>query len=552
MLPMGTPLPADRLIKLRARWQQLRSQQPPEALRILLLASYTIDPLAPYLGVGLWDAGVPASVSVGAANQLAQQLLDENGILVRERPEVVVVAPRFEELGARADGPGHAPAAWREELVRLADLAVAAAERREFCLGFVLPAVPESRPYGIGDAGTVGGVVATAGLAREAVRARLAGRPGVYIVDAEEAVRAVGSRQAHHPALFRFAKVPYVEDVFASLAEQLSRVLRARHGHGREVVVLDSDSLLSAAPSAREAIDALRAPLLELQHAGVALAVRCSAEDDAAWDALAEAPELLGELVENSVIDARPVAEQLRSIATDAAVPVEQTLLLTADEALAADLGGRAVVLAGEPDAWPATLRAAGAFDRAPDVVLPGERVAPALAGAGPRDDGAELSLADFVAGLEVSISYAPLREQDVPKVAELVERAKNFTLGIPHSAADIGDRAADVIAVSVRDRLGDHGISAAIELRNTGGACIVDLFSLSCAVLGRDVQDAVLGEIVDRAARDGCDTVILRYRSTGRNQLAVGFVEAAATRAWRSSSGVEVRVRADRAEDSA
>jgi len=532
---------------VRARWRQASRHQPPAVLRIGLLASYTIDPLVPYLGIGLHDAGLPATFGVGPFNQITQQCLDDDSDMARLRPDVLVVAPRFDELG-----PPAACGGWADELMCLADIALDAAGRWRSCLVFVLPAVPESRPCGIGDAGSPGGVMAAAATAREAVRRALAGRPGVCLADAEEAVRAVGAARALAPALFQFAKIPYTEELFAGLGAQLGRLLRVRYGRGHRVAVIDADSLVLAGGEGvadREAmVSALRSPLLDLHAAGVRLALRGSGAAGSAWEVLAAGfPELLRGLLEGWVLDDRSAADQLRTIAAEAGESVGALLLVTTDPVLAAEIGtrpdqGRAVVLGEQPESWPAELRAAGLFDQAPEPVAgpPPTTAAPA-----PRAKPAA-SLADFVASLNVVVTHVPVGPGNVDKVAELVERAKDFTLGNRHSAADIAQRADELLALAVRDRLGEYGISAAVGMRVAAGVCAVDLFSVSCPVLGKEVEDAVLAEVVERAARAGCDTVVVGCRDTGVNTAALRFLRAAAARVWTAGSGQAVRVRVE------
>src|SRR3954469_8853872 len=100
----GPSAAAPALFARRARWHELRREPPLEALRIHVLATYTADPLVPYLGLGLHEAGMPASFTVATANQIVQQLLDQDGDVARSRPDVIVVAPRFEDMTARSRG----------------------------------------------------------------------------------------------------------------------------------------------------------------------------------------------------------------------------------------------------------------------------------------------------------------------------------------------------------------------------------------------------------------------------------------------------------------
>jgi hypothetical protein len=520
--------PADMsLFALRRRWKEAVREQPTDLLRIHLLASYTIDPLVPYAGLQLDDAGLPARLTTGPANQIVQQLLDEAGDVRRLRPDVLVVAARFEELDGEYD-----------ELLRVADVSVATAVVTGSCLVFVLPAIPERRPSGVGDIASPQGAVARATLVREELRRRLAGRPDVLLADAEEALRAVGSRHAHHPALFRFAKVPYTEAAFASLGSQVGRILRCRFGLGARMAVLDLDSMLPA-----DGPQHVLEPLLrELRGADIALAARGSA-DDATWQALAGHPELLCDLLGACALDDRPVSEQLERLAAGAAVPVSETLLLTCDRDLAGGHDGRGLVLAEDPDRWAIALYDAGLLDRPADA-LDDDRPT-GLADAVPAPAGA-LSLADFVASLDVAVRFAPVDETDLPAVTELVERAKDFTLGIHHGAAELAARRDELVGVAVSDRFGDHGLSAAFAMRIDGATCTVDLFSMSCAVMSRGVEDAVLRELVERAAAAGCDTIAVRHAHTEHNDVAVRFVGAAAEQAW------PVAIRAELGEDRA
>jgi hypothetical protein len=425
--------------------------------------------------------------------------------------------PRFEELGE------HEPATWADELLRVAEAAAGAARRRGRGLLFVLPAVPETRSGGVGDAGSPGGVVAHATRAREAVRRRLAGTPGVDLADAEEAVRAVGSRRAYHPVLYRYAKVPYTEELFAHLGAQLVRALRTRYGRGPRAAVVDADSMLDG----ESAAEGLRLSLRELTAAGLQLAVRGSRNSDALWTTLTEE---LPELLDACVVDDRPVAEQLATLAADLDVAAQRLVLLTCDPALP-----DAMVLIGPPETWPPQLRDVGLLDRTPDPVAEVPDV--------PTPAPAPPTLAEFTAGLGVTVTYPPVGPLGVDRVAELVERTKGFSLGIPHSTDDLAGRMADLLAVAVRDRYGDYGIAAAVGMHTADGVGTVDLFSVSCTVLGKEVEEAVIGELVERCAAAGCATLTFRYRATGHNDGALTFLRAAQSGAWQATDGSAVRI---------
>ncbi|MGB3438346.1 MAG: hypothetical protein WBA97_06290 [Actinophytocola sp.] len=444
------------LSAVRSRWQEILREPRSGLLRVALLASYTIDPVLPYLGVALEKAGLPIVPHVGPFNQIVQQCLDDDSPTARHRPDVLVVAPRFEELGA--DGAGH-PA----ELRRVVDAASAAAARWHALLVVVLPAVPAHDDGVFAEAAT-GGAPSAAAEARETVRALLAGRPEVLVVDAEQAVRAVGSRNAHHDALWRFARIPYTEAVFAELGGRLAAVLRAVFGATPRAVLLDADALR---------VTDLAGELRSLRRGGVHIGLRATGY--AEWTEVAD-------LLDTWTVGEAPVR----------GVPERSTVLIR-----------------GADD-----LRRCGVFDRIPAPVHDqGIRTRPAESTKSPKS----LSLDDFVASLDVEVDCGPAGP-DLAKAIEVVSRAKDFTLG---GDPDLTDPGREVIAVRVRDRFGDYGISGAVGLRRAGEDWVVDVFSLSCPVLGKGVQDRVLADIRGRTG----GRVTFRHCRTPHNEVATRFL---------------------------
>ncbi|MFG1654544.1 hypothetical protein ACGFIE_31895 [Micromonospora sp. NPDC049275] len=488
------------LFTRRTRWQALTRQAPAPALRVALLASYTVDPLVPYLGLGLHDTGLPATLAVGPFQQVVQQCLATDGFLAEARPDVLVVAQRLEEAG----DPGAAGDAWATELLAGAEAAVTAAHRHGALLVYVLPPVPTSRRYGPADALHADGVTASATAVRQRLRDRLAGDPWVLLVDADEAVRAVGDERAYHPALFRFAKVPYTEEVFARLGAATAALVAWWFGAGCRALVLDGDGL---AGGAVHLLPALR----DLREAGVRVALRATGVD---WWSSADATDLLS-VLDGWVTDDRPLADQLAEIADELDVAPAQLVLAGTGPAQSPP---RHVPLGSDPAGWSDELRAAGLTDRLPARRWSGGTSRPAVA-------PTELSLDDFVAGLEVHVDYLPVAADSVAEVAEVVARAHDFALAPAPPAAVLAARAADLLAIRVRDRLGDYGTAGLVALDRSVDRWTVDVFSLSCPVLGKGVEAEVLRELTRRAGAAEVGEVLVRFADTGRNGTARRFL---------------------------
>ncbi|MER5770037.1 hypothetical protein [Streptomyces sp. NPDC001985] len=537
----------------RRAWQR-RDPAAGTPLRIALLSSFTVDPLLPHLGLPLHEAGLAPEFLVGPFNQIAQECLRPDSATARFAPDVLLVAVRPEDRPAAGDGdPEGAPG-------RLATLALDAARRWGALLLWVLPALPEERPHGAGDAGDPLGAVARATAPREAVRARLAREPGARVVDLEEAVRAVGARHAHHAALLAFARIPYTEETFSALGGAAARVLLARYGQGCQGVLIDLDTLLpgpgtgggdgdgGAGAGQPDGADegAALAGLLERLPPYRPVAFRTDGTADSAWGAVAErAPRLAR--VPARWLGGAPAADHLARFAADTGLPPGRIAVLAGQSG---DGGGArwpagTLLVDRGPEAgppWPA-LAATGVLDHVPPVTSapgPPPGTAPGPTPAAPPAPG----LDDFLRGLGVTARVDRIDSGPAHPEHEVADRAHDFTLALdPAPGQYLRAAGRSLLSARVRDRHGDYGTSAVIGVRESGPVWVVELFSLSCVVMGKGVEDILLDDLAERAAAGGARALEFHYRDTGRNRPALDFLRrAAGPRPGRDGHPLEIR----------
>ncbi|MGA3565622.1 hypothetical protein [Melissospora conviva] len=508
----------DSSMRVWDRWRQLDSA--PEDLRVALLATYTVEPLVPHLGVGLHDGvHLTSRIRVGPFNQIVQQCVDDDGDVARWGPDVLVVAPRFEEVWPVTPVADDTSVVDHgAELQAIVATALAAATRWRAYLVVVLPALPDERPYGVGDDGSRFGVVATATAVREGLRRLVADRPNVGVVDAEAIVRGLGREGSYHPVLWHTASIPYTEAFFAALADRLVRLLRVRYRPRPRAVRVDVDSLLTEQVGADEETRfgaELLGPLLaQMRRAGVVVTLDSERSHERAATLLRA---VLGDRWTELADDWR--FGQGRD--DDLLAP-----LLTVDGLPGGSSAGEPVVALGEdPELWATRLSLSAVLDGLPvpreDDADPGGDGTPAVR--------APMSLRDYVAGLDVSVRWQPLSSGTTEQAVDLVTRAKDFTLGIPfeevRGATSIDD-GLEIWLGSVRDRIGDYGIGVAIGGRVVGAVCRVELFSVSCPVLGKNVEQEALRRLAELARRRGCAELSFSVRDTGRNGQALRLVQ--------------------------
>jgi len=118
-------------------------------------------------------------------------------------------------------------------------------------------------------------------------------------------------------------------------------------------------------------------------------------------------------------------------------------------------------------------------------------------------------SLEEFYRSLEQRVEIAPASLETIARVAQLTQKTNQFNLTtrryseqqIENFAASPGWR---VYSVRVKDRFGDNGIAGAAIVNVQEDAWNIDTFLLSCRVIGRTVEIAVLSFLIEEARRSG------------------------------------------------
>jgi predicted enzyme involved in methoxymalonyl-ACP biosynthesis len=175
------------------------------------------------------------------------------------------------------------------------------------------------------------------------------------------------------------------------------------------------------------------------------------------------------------------------------------------------------------------------AFEILGEIV--GSEVARMLhSGAAPAISRGSRELAAYLAGLRVRIELTMAQDADRHHVDHIIRSSASFSLTgeQPHIADSEVDAviAKDrCIVILVSDRLADHGASGVIVYHESENALVVDWMSLSCAVLGKQVEHALVLALARMAKERGCSRVIFEYRPSARNQPIHAFLQSVAER---------------------
>jgi FkbH-like protein len=132
-------------------------------------------------------------------------------------------------------------------------------------------------------------------------------------------------------------------------------------------------------------------------------------------------------------------------------------------------------------------------------------------------------SLEDFYRSLEMSVVFSPLKQSTASRAAQLTQKTNQFNATTRrYTEAELEEKMRDpnwrVITVAVRDRFGDNGIVGVMITHKHQDVLDVDTFLLSCRVIGRLIESAMLAHLCKLAANSGLRQVRGHILPTPKN----------------------------------
>lgn len=135
-----------------------------------------------------------------------------------------------------------------------------------------------------------------------------------------------------------------------------------------------------------------------------------------------------------------------------------------------------------------------------------------------------------YLRGLNLRVQPMDPRAH-MERLVQLFNKTNQFNLTtIRHTQEEmqkiVADSSKKVYLYRVEDRFGDYGIVSAAIVDMAGEEPVLAEWVLSCRVMGRQVEDALLGHMEDELQAAGYETLRSRYVPTAKNQPVAGLYE--------------------------
>jgi hypothetical protein len=139
---------------------------------------------------------------------------------------------------------------------------------------------------------------------------------------------------------------------------------------------------------------------------------------------------------------------------------------------------------------------------------------------------------AAYLAGLNVQVKLARADESNRSHVGRMLRTIAGFSLTgqKPHLTEEEIARMEEgrgCLLVSVSDRLADYGTTGFVLFREANQEMTVEEMALSCVVLGKQAEFAVLSALGRYAASQGLMKIAFKFSPSDRNQPTQEFLES-------------------------
>ncbi len=135
----------------------------------------------------------------------------------------------------------------------------------------------------------------------------------------------------------------------------------------------------------------------------------------------------------------------------------------------------------------------------------------------------------EFLRSLGIVCTFISAVNAPLARSVQLLAKTNQFNLTTRRRAATevehfAGTHGGQAIAVRVRDRFGDAGVVGLALASQEGEQCVIDSLLLSCRVIGRGIETALLTFVAEQAAQMGSRWLIGEYVETKKNAPCANF----------------------------
>jgi FkbH-like protein len=542
---------------LCSRYEQLRPNLNLLPYRLAILRSFTVEPIVPLLRAAAFNAGIDLTIRLSEFNAHAQEILDPASALYDFAPDVMILAVQTRDAAPDLwrDFPGLSPEQIQAAIDRVTE------EVRNWIHIFRQHSQahlvihnfeqPIAVSQGVLDSQLDVSQSPAIRQINEGFRRLASQHPGVYILDYDGLVARHGRAHWHDERKWLMVRLPIAAQNLNHLVNEWLRFLHPLTGKVAKAVVVDLDNTLwggvigedgiagiqLASDHPGAAYQSLQRALLDLHHRGILLAICSKNNVDDAMEALQNHPAMLLKPKHFAAmrINWGDKSQNLREIAAELNIGIDSLAFVDDNPIERQQIRTQVpevfvIELPNDPMEFARAIRECPRFERL-SLSTEDQRRGEYYQKQRERERLEETvsSREDFYRSLQQEVEIAPLDKSTLRRIVQLTNKTNQFNLTTRrYTEQQISELASspdwNCFSLRVRDRFGDNGLVGVAITRMQEKTCEVDTLLMSCRVIGRTLETALLSFLAEHARKLGAQQLQGWFLPTKKNAPARDF----------------------------
>ena len=511
--------------------------------RIGFAASFVIDPLLSLTGALLLDEGRTNPLLLNANyNQLVRVCIDPKTEFGDAHLDMIVLAWRIEDIVDLNDPELMADAC-------TSFLAAVGSLRAAFPGAIVLALPPRPRPtvQPFEAFSRPSSLERTWFDALATVAALTAKLPNVFALDCEKLIARLGEAACLDDRNEMLYRQPFTETFYVAVAHEIVRLHTAARTEPKKCVVVDCDNTLWGGIIGEDGVAGIQLSddypgrpfrefqrqLKALRRSGVFVALCTKNNPDDINDVFRSHSAMALSIEDISVakVNWRPKSENLKEIAAELSIGLDSIVFVDDNPFEIEEVRAHVaeVTCVQVPEDFSQLPRifneARRMFDRLVITNDDRNRVDMVRLSRARDDLAQKLTEAEFLRSLDLEVEIRSPSISDYARVAQLINKTNQFNVtsrrySFEEVAALARQPDYEIYCASVRDKFGEYGLVGIGIVRYEAECAEFDSLLMSCRVLGRGIESALLSYGVASAARRGKKSIKGTFIPTRKNGM--------------------------------
>ncbi len=529
-----------------------------QKVRIAILTSSTIKGIQEVLFEKCFAEGIEAEIWIGGYNQYRQEILSEGSELYKFHPDLIFINIHLKSLlGEYYYDPYSLTERDRREWVSntMGEVSGLVSFLKNHSSAKIILhnfQVPDYSPMGILENKQPFGLIKSIKLLNMDMEEVYQSDNQVFVFDFDRFSSQLGKFNIRDEKMYYLGDIQIAMQYIPDLCEEYLGYIKPLLSRSKKCIVLDLDNTLWGGIIGEDGIAGLKLgqtpegkPFVEFQKyllalfgRGILLAVNSKNNVDDAMEGIEKHPEMV--LREKHFaamqINWDNKAENIIRIAKELNIGVESVVFIDDDE-LNCEMVHESlpevlvVCLPEDPAQYVRRLQSISDFNT---FQFTQEDVERGKMYSEQRQrsiyEKTATSIEDYLRGLEMEMTIEEMNEFNVSRIAQLTHKTNQFNVTTRRYSEEelinMQNRGALIISARVADKFGDNGIVGVAIINRGASTWMLDTFLLSCRVIGRKVETALLSLITEKAKVSGVKKVEGEFIPTSKNRPSHSLFE--------------------------